>query len=185
MRLVMGVLLSAMLCVSCGTQRRLETEAVGTRLRGSLPASVSSVPEPGSSPEPMVPNVDRGELQQLLSSNPNRADSALGSLCWLSWETARHLLLETVEGTTAVPSLSGSAVDAILSSAARARVDEALHEGEFPDGVARFAVALIEALERAQSVGQTRSATEFDFESFPGAREYMDAAVANADCVQP
>lgn len=120
--------------------------------------------------------------EKVLSTNPNDQSSPIGALCWARWEVARHLLLSTASDK--------SALEAAQDIATSAGATDEAWKG-LPVEVQPFGDALLAATNTVKSEAFTdetamdRLEAIFDFESFPAAKDYTNAAAQSTDCVRP
>jgi hypothetical protein len=151
--------------------------------------STATVPKPATASLPAVPAVD--DVGEKLAQNNNTRDGQLGSLCWARWEVARHLLIGLTQPGQA--DLAARRLEEALGSA-EATVD--LVSSDLSPEVLPFAhrLRLNVGEARAELVrtqGQPAKsrvaavATKFDFDGYPGAKEYMSQAAQHPACANP
>jgi hypothetical protein len=165
-------------------------------------AATSSVPNPGTVTLPPVPPIQ--DPKTTLGTNPNDPTTPMGTLCWATWEVGRRLaavevsiqLPDATVDSSAVPDapkdpkIHKVTIDDIVShlaaEGARAKVADGL-----PADVQPFSAALFGALDQAVAetaagpISLARAKELIDFEQFPGARAYANAARTEPGCVKP
>lgn len=178
------LLLGLMLTAGCGAgdeDTALRAESSG----GDSTTSSLQEPAPQSREDfPTPPTVD----PTIVDRNENRQDGSLGSLCWARWEVARSSLDGLGDDDHAERSVRlfierSPAVESHLRE-----ISEALPADIRPFGE-RFIADLAGARQYASESEEVepkerwdRIFNSFDFERYPGVREYAEAAEEDPDC---
>lgn len=144
-------------------------------------------PQPGSGPAPApVPRTAPEDLTR----NDNGNDGSFSSICWARWEVARHQL-----------QISSSKADAAKADAAEASLEASLpaiedalrrSESRATGTVRTFVVQFRDAAGRARA-DMARGGAErheaasrhFDWETFPGMKDYGVQSQNAPGCVRP
>lgn len=164
---------------ACGTGGdQVATSDAGTG--GGVSSTSIELPDRASSGE--VPDLDVEDPTKVLASNPNDRSTPMGALCWARWEAARHLLLSATAGKSPEAVVQDMAVGADVVPG---------RPQDLPVDVAPFADRLFAAhgtleAESARSKVDVAQLQElFDFERFPAAQQYAEAAAKDPGCVRP
>lgn len=182
--LVGAIALTSLISAACGSEGGL---APGDQVAAGG-NTTSSLAEPSPGTREVTPSTHPPEV---IETNPNRRDNHVGSLCWARWEVVRTLVKGFRGGDD-----SGVAVDQFSQRIGeiRGQVD-AIQDRvpqQYSDFAARFrrdidsAGGLLDqsrgepAVERFQGI-----AGSFDFNNYPGIREYLATAPEDPDCEMP
>lgn len=150
--------------------------------------TTSSLAEPPPQSARVTPSTHPPGLTE---TNPNSQDQDLGSLCWARWDVVRTLVKGYGGGQAAA-----MAVDLFSQRVAGIRAHAAQIRDGVPEQYREFVDRLLRDLDAARqeleaSAGEspearfTRISGSFDFESYPGIRDYIENAPDDPECKMP
>lgn len=150
----------------------------------------SSAESTTTSTAPPLPSVEPGQVARTpdpqlerVEVNLNTADGGLGGLCWSRWEVGRRYLQMTVvhlEDTAAADEAArgfAATLPTVSETLGAVNTDDAAIDRFTSQFVESIDAAIVQLRESPSPEQIRRVATGlFDFEKYPGVREYMDAA---------
>jgi hypothetical protein len=194
------VVTATLLLAACGTTSRVVSTGATEPLPSIAPVPAStdsrdssaSSPTPPPSSGPVKPPSISAVPAIAPPTNRNIRKSALGQLCW----ARREVVLLVVRAVSGEPGKTSESMDA--STELLPVLDAALGEVESANvdrlagPVAAFAARFASDLRLARSawtsaprVQRTNVVNAFDFENYPGVKEYLAAAGTDAGCLDP
>jgi len=175
MKILPTLTLMAILLGSCGSVSTVEMSvAPPSSPDASAPPPSAPVPTAVSFPPPAVSP----------PQNRNDVDTPLGPLCWARREMAMLMVSGLVDG---IPATGSKADNARKSVDAASAVMTATYIQTLPVELQKFGGQLVSDIASlsgrlASSVSPDVLATQFDFENYEGARQFVDLAQSDPGC---
>jgi hypothetical protein len=174
-KILPALTLLAIFLSSCGSVSTVEITA-------PLPSSTDASAPPPSAPVPTAVSFPSPAVSP--PQNRNDVGTPLGPLCWARREMAMLMVSGLVDG---IPATGSKADNARKSVDAASAVMTAKYIRALPVELQKFGGQLVSDIASlsgrlASGVSPDVLATQFDFENYEGAREFVDLAESDPGC---